>query len=88
MLTYKKVGNILKLVNDENVVSLTDFKEAKLHLEHLKTIKKILELSIKSLSHYQAYTPAFETHWYLAGQLIIVETFIKKFEKVVKKDKK
>lgn len=88
MINYQKIGNILKPVEDENVVSLQAYKEAKVHLEHLRTIRKIMDLSIKSLTHYHVYTPAYETHWYLEGQKLIVEAYIKKFEKVVKKDKK
>lgn len=88
---YVKVGNVYKeksLVNDDSVINLKDFKEAKIHLENLEHIKKILDLSLKGLKNFQAYTNAYETTFYLEGQKIFVEAYINKCKKILKKGKK
>lgn len=88
MEKYEKVGAILKLVEDENVVSLKDYKEAKIHLENLNHIKKVLDLTVRGLVNFKVYTPAYESIYYLEGQLIMVNAYIKRYNKVLKKEKK
>lgn len=88
MEVYQKVGNVIKLMEDEKVVSLKDYKSAKVHLENLEHINKVLTLTIKSLTYRQAYKAAFETVLYCEGQQILVEAQIKKFKKILNKKEK
>lgn len=86
-MVYEKAGAVLKLVED-NIVSIKEYKEAKVHLENLNHIKKVLDLTLRGLVNFKAYTPAYESIYYLEGQLIMVNAYIKRYNKVLKKEKK
>ena len=86
MNNYVKIGNIYKV--DDSVIDFKSYKNAKINLEHLKSIAKIVDLSIKSLSHYEIYGTAYECLGVLKYQQTIINGQISRCEKILKKKEK
>ncbi len=87
MENYNKVGAVYKPVEDDSVIDLKSYKEAKVHLENLEHISKVLDLATRGLNNFKVYTPAHDTILYLQGQQLMVDAYIKKCKKVLKKGK-
>lgn len=81
---YKQVGNVLKLEND-NVVSLKSYKNAKTLVVHLKAILQVVTLAIKGLQHFEIYVPVHEMLQSLRSNKLLLEAHLRKQEQILNK---
>lgn len=64
--------------------NLQDFKNAKIHIEHLESIHKILALALEGLSYYEAYLVASQAASTLKMYRDFAATQLKHQRKILK----
>lgn len=83
MIQYSKIGNIYKL-KDPKLHNLTQYKYAKIHIEKLEAISKLINTALKGFELFQIYPSANEVVYTLRAQKTIVEGQINKFNMIIK----
>jgi hypothetical protein len=67
----------------DNVVSLAEYKRAKIFTNDLEKIIKIISLSIQGLSHFSRYTPVNTIISTLQTNKTLLEIHYNKYKKIV-----
>lgn len=83
-MNYIKVGNVYKDMNEDEVVNLTDYKHAKVHLENLEHILHVINLGIRALTYFVAYRTALNVVTFLRAEKVSLEGQVNKYRKLVK----
>lgn len=82
MERYRQVGNILKLEED-NVVSLKQYRNAKTLVVHLQAILKVINLAIAGLQHFELYVPVHEVLQSMRSNKLVLEAHLRKQQKIL-----
>lgn len=83
-MSYQQQGNILKLVKDDKVHNFKDYKKAKIHVEHLKAIINVVNLSIQGLEFFEIYEGVQRILFALKSEKKILQGHLVKQEEIIK----
>jgi len=82
---YEYVGSILKKKPMDDLHNFKNYKKAKVYVQHLEAILKVVDLSVKGLSLFEVYIPVHRILVVMKDERRFLESHLKEQQEIIRR---